>query len=111
MSGDTLFVRRKEGTEVVATVEWATREYAFLQAQESAGWPDDSADAVQVLAGYIVPLPVYRWRARDEEAGVPSLVNVVFEMVKLAKAPGNVVRWVACRECRYGEIGIRIGKV
>ena len=110
MSGDTLFVRRKEGTEVVATVEWATREYAFLQAQERAGWPDESAEAVQVLAGYIVPFPVYRRRVRDEEAGVPSSVNVVFEMVKLAKAPGNVVRWVACRECRYVEIGSRIGK-
>ena len=105
-----MFVRLKEGTEVVATVEWATREYAFLQAQESAGWPDESADAVQVLAGYIVPKPVYRRRVRDEADKVPSSVNVVFEMVKLAKAPGNVVRWVACRECRYVEIGSRIGK-
>ena len=92
-------------------MEWATSQYAFLQEQERAGWPDDSADTVQALAGYIVPKPVYHRRGRDEADKVPISVNVVFEMVKLAKAPGNVVRWVACRECRYGEIGIRIGKV
>ena len=115
MSGDTLFVRLKEGTEVVATVEWATREYAFLQAQERAGWPDESAEAVQVLAGYIVPKPVYYRRGRDEEAGVPSLVDVVFEMVALASTPAveeeirqgkRDVEWLESVEKRIVDDGL-----